>query len=251
MRSWAKSCEIGDGVAGLEPQTRVTGLIHQGFAEYAVAPARRVVPVPESLPDEAALGEPLSCVISGMRRTAIDLGDTVAVVGLGFMGLLTLQTARLKGPAELIAIDTREVARQRALDYGADRILQPSDLPPSLILDAWEDMPKGHGVDVAIEAAGNAHALALAGRMVKEHGVLSIVGYHQGQPVPVDMELWNWKALTVLNAHERREAVPDGLYAARSQAGRSGQTQASPPGHAHVLARASGRRLRCHPREAR
>ena len=196
--------EVGAEVTGLEPPMRVTGLIHKGFAEYALAPAEHVIPVPESLSDRAALGEPLSCVISGMRRTAIDLGDKVAVIGLGYMGLLTLQAARLKGPAELFAIDTREVSRQRALEYGADGVLEPTEIPASLILDAWGDIPKGYGLDVAIEAAGNAHALALAGRMVKEHGILSIVGYHQGEPVPIDMELWNWKALSVLNAHERR-----------------------------------------------
>lgn len=197
--------EVGAGVAGLEPPMRVTGLIHKGFAEYAAAPAKLLLPVPETLPDEAALGEPLACVISGMRRTAIDLGDRVALVGLGFMGLLTLQAARLKGPAELIAIDTREEARGRALSYGADRVLEPSAVPPDLLLEAWEDIPKGYGVNVAIEAAGNPHALALAGRMAKEHGVLAIVGYHQGEPVPVNMKLWNWKALSVLNAHERRK----------------------------------------------
>lgn len=196
--------EIGAEVENLEPQMRVTGLIHKGFAQYAVAPASHVIPVPQTLSDEAALGEPLSCVMSGMRRTAIDLGDRVAVIGLGYMGILTLQAARLKGPAELLAIDTREVSRQRALSYGADGVLEPAQIPSPLLLDAWEDIPKGYGLDVAIEAAGNAHALALAGRMVKEHGILSIVGYHQGKPVPIDMELWNWKALSVLNAHERR-----------------------------------------------
>ena len=195
---------VGTEVENLEPQMRVTGLIHKGFADYAAAPANYVTPVPESLSDEAALGEPLSCVISGMRRTAIDMGDRVAVIGLGYMGLLTLQAARLKGPAKLLAIDTREVSRQRALNYGADGVLEPTQIPSTLLLDAWEDIPKGYGLDVAIEAAGNAHALALAGRMVKEHGILSIVGYHQGKPVPIDVELWNWKALSVLNAHERR-----------------------------------------------
>ena len=196
--------EVGTEVVGLEPQMRVTGLIHKGFADYAIAPASHVIPIPESLSDEAALGEPLSCVMSGMRRTTIDLGDKVAVIGLGYMGLLTLQVAHLKGPAELLAIDTREVSRRRALQYGADGVLEPSQIPSSLLLDTWEGIPKGYGIDVAIEAAGNSHALALAGRMVKEHGILSIVGYHQGKPVPIDMELWNWKALNVLNAHERR-----------------------------------------------
>jgi threonine dehydrogenase-like Zn-dependent dehydrogenase len=59
-------------------------------------------------------------------------------------------------------------------------------------------------VDVAIEASGTQAGLTLAGQMAREHGVLAILGYHQGGPRQVDMELWNWKALEVLNAHERR-----------------------------------------------
>jgi threonine dehydrogenase-like Zn-dependent dehydrogenase len=185
---------------------RVTGLIHKGFAEYTIAPETHLVPVPEGLPDEAALGEPLSCVISGMRRTPIELGDCVAVVGVGFMGLLSLQAANLKGPAQLIAVDTRPDALKQTLNYGATRILSPEDISPPLCLDTWDGIAKNYGVDVAIEAAGNPHALTLAGRMVKAHGTLAIVGFHQGGVVPIDMELWNWKALSIINAHERRHA---------------------------------------------
>ncbi|MEM7734540.1 MAG: zinc-binding dehydrogenase [Deinococcota bacterium] len=195
---------VGSEVVGFEPPMRVTGLVFNGFAEYTVAPATHLTPVPESLSDEAALGEPLSCVISGMRNTGIELGDQIALVGAGFMGLLTLQAANLKGPGEVIAIDNRPEALERALTYGATQLLAPADVAAPLCLDAWEDVPLGYGLNVVIEAAGNPHALALAGRMVQAHGILAIVGFHQGEPVPIDMEMWNWKAIRVVNAHERR-----------------------------------------------
>ena len=194
----------GEGVA-LEPGARVTGLMHRGFADYTLVRADKLVAVPEGLPDEAALGEPLACVVSGMRRTKIDVGDTVAVVGLGFMGLLTLQVVNLKGPLHVVGVDTRIGARENALRYGADRVLAPGDVAPPLVLADLKDLPKGYGVDVAIEAAGKRQALDLAGRMAKAHGVLAIIGFHQGGRVPLDMELWNWKGLDVLNAHERRD----------------------------------------------
>ncbi|MEM6430567.1 MAG: zinc-binding dehydrogenase [Deinococcota bacterium] len=197
---------VGKDVTGFEPSMRVTGLIHQGFAEYTIAPATHLVHVPEGLPDEAALGEPLSCVISGMRRTGIELGDQVAVIGVGFMGLLSLQAAVLKGPSEVIAVDSRPVALEQALTYGANRTFKPEDIPPEMYLDVWDEMALGNGLNIVIEAAGNPHALALAGRMVKAHGTLAIVGFHQGEPIPINMGLWNWKALNVINAHERRHA---------------------------------------------
>lgn len=196
--------EVGQAVKKLRAGMRVTGLIYKGFAEYAVAPESQVVPVPDSLADEAALGEPLACVVSGIRRTAIDLGDKVALVGLGYMGLLSLQVAKLKGPSELIAVDTRNEALKRALRFGADLAIKPDEVNDALRLETWQDIPKKTGVDVAIEAAGNPHALDLASCMVKAHGVLSIVGYHQGESTQVNMQMWNWKALDVLNAHERR-----------------------------------------------
>ena len=68
----------------------------------------------------------------------------------------------------------------------------------------WENIGKGFGADVVIEASGTQVALTLAGEIVKEHGILSIVGYHQGGLRSIDMDLWNWKGIEVVNAHERR-----------------------------------------------
>jgi len=196
--------EVGEEATDLRPGMAVTGLFEKGFAEYAVAPRSHVAPIPEGAGYDIALGEPLSCIISGARRTRVELGDSVAIVGLGFMGLLMFQALCLKGPARVIGIDVREEALDTARRLGVDEVFSPDQVPDALKLTAWSQLGGGYGVDVAIEASGTQAGLTLAGQMVHEHGLLSIVGYHQGGPRQVDMELWQWKALEVLNAHERR-----------------------------------------------
>jgi threonine dehydrogenase-like Zn-dependent dehydrogenase len=196
--------EVGASVRKFQPGMAVTGLFGKGFAQFALASQQFVTPIPEGIAFEQALGEPLACVLSGARRTRVDMGDTVAVIGLGFMGLLTLQAIRLRGPARLIAIDPRPEALAMARRFGAHETLTPDQVPEKLKLTQWNQLGKGHGVDVAIEASGTQHGLTLAGEMVHEHGFLSLVGWQQGGQRLVDVELWNWKALDILNAHERR-----------------------------------------------
>jgi threonine dehydrogenase-like Zn-dependent dehydrogenase len=196
---------VGDRVRKFRPGMAVTGLFHSGFAEFAVARQELVTRIPESMGVTDTLGEPLACILSGARRTPVEMGDTAALIGLGFMGLLMLQAIRLKGPARIIGIDTRPEAREKALQFGADEVLAPDQVTTQLKLTEWSQLGSGCGVDVAMETSGTQGGLTLAGQMPHEHGVLSIVGFHQGGPRQVDMELWNWKALQVVNAHERRQ----------------------------------------------
>jgi len=194
--------EVGPAVRSLAVGTHVTGLFHRGFAEFAVAPERHVVALPESVSFESGIGEPIACIVSAARRTRVELGDTVAIIGLGFMGLLMLQAIRCKGPARVIAIDIRDDVRDAARSFGADAVLHPDQVGDNL--KVFRGSAPGYGVDIVIETTGTQPGLTLAGQMVREHGMLSILGYHQGKPRSIDMELWNWKALDVLNAHERR-----------------------------------------------
>lgn len=199
--------EVGKEVHSVQPGQLVTGLFGRGFAEYAVTSADRVIPVPEGMPAEVALGEPLSCVISGARRTRVTPGDLVVIIGLGFMGLLTLQAIRLLGPARIVAVDVRAEALETARRLGADEAYTPDQVPDHLYLTSWDRLDGNFGADVVVEASGTQAGLTLAGRLVKAHGFLSIVGYHQGAPRTVEMEMWNWKAFDLLNAHERRVDV--------------------------------------------
>lgn len=192
----------GAGVTGFRRGDRVTGLFRKGFAEYAVAPSQMVYKFPEELDfNLAALGEPVSCVVSGALRTEVGLGKTVAVIGSGFMGLMMLQLLKLKGAFHLIAIDTRADREGLARRFGADEFLTPEKLPPEYLL--LESGGTG-GVDVVAECTGNEQALGLAVTMLGKHSILSVVGFHQGGSRNVDFQMLNWKAADIVNAHEKR-----------------------------------------------
>ena len=197
---------VGPGVTRFQPGDRVTGLLLPSYSDFGVAKEDSLVHVPANLPFEFALGEPLACMVNGQRRTPIELADRVALIGLGFMGLGLLQLLKLRGPRQIIAIDPREDARALALELGADVAYHPNEVPQDLFLTSWNDWEKPLGVDVAIEASGTQPGLTMAGKMVKAHGVLSILGFHQGGDRQVDVEMWNWKAIDVVNAHVRRHA---------------------------------------------
>jgi threonine dehydrogenase-like Zn-dependent dehydrogenase len=202
--------QVGSRVQGFKVGERVTGLIQNAFAQYAKADYRKIIKVPESLNDFEALGEPLSCLMSGADRTPVSLGDDVSIVGAGYMGLGFLQLMRLKGAGRLIAVDMREESLAHAQRFGADEIYTPDNVKADYKVTQWGHMDQGiKGIDVSVEASGSQGGLQLAGDMTAVHGVLSIVGYHQGHGGMrnVNVELWNWKAISVINAHERRSEV--------------------------------------------
>lgn len=197
----------GKNVTGFQVGDRVTGLIHEAFAEYTKANYRKIVKVPDGLDDLEALGEPLSCLMSGANRTPVTLGDEVAIVGTGFMGLGFMQLMRLKGARKIIVVDVRQEGLDNALRFGADEAVFPQDVKEEYKVVNWGQMDQG--IRVAVEASGSQPGLQLAGEMTAVHGTLSVVGYHQANNGMrnVNMELWNWKAISVINAHERRDDV--------------------------------------------
>ncbi len=197
---------VGPGVERVREGDRVTGLFKGAYADYRLALESDLLLVPESVCNDAALGEPLACLVNAQRRTPVELADRVAVIGLGYMGLGMLQLLKLRGPSRIVAVDVREDARVAAKSLGADEVYHPSELPPESRLTSFGDWQSNRGFEVVIEGSGTQAGLTLAGEMVHPHGVLSILGYHQGGPRQVDVGMWNWKAIDVVNAHVRRRA---------------------------------------------
>ena len=197
---------VGSGVTVVAPGDRVTGLFAGAYGDLCLAAERELLPVPDGVPDLAALGEPLACLVNAQRRTRVELADRVALIGLGFMGLGMLQLLRLRGPSRVVAIDPRPDARQTALALGADEVYDPGEIPADFALTRFDEWQSAKGFPVVVEASGTQAGLTLAGRLVRAHGVLSILGYHQGGPRQVDVAMWNWKAIDVVNAHVRRHA---------------------------------------------
>jgi threonine dehydrogenase-like Zn-dependent dehydrogenase len=188
--------EVGPGVESLTVGDLVTGRVEQSFSEYAVADSRDLVTVPAGLTPQAALGEPLGCVVETLRRRPVDVGDRVAVVGAGFIGLCLLQLLQHTPASEVVAIDPRADARGHALEHGAGSVVDPTDVTGDI-----DEGPEKQ-FDLVVEASGTQAGLDLAGQLVRSHGTLAIMGYHQA-PRVVDVGLWNWRAIDVFNAHVR------------------------------------------------
>jgi threonine dehydrogenase-like Zn-dependent dehydrogenase len=197
---------VGPEVTRLREGDRVTGLFKGAYADLCLAKEDELLPVPDGVAEENALGEPLACLVNAQRRTQVELADRVALIGLGYMGLGMLQLLKLRGPSRIAAIDVREEARAAAMALGADESYDPSQLPDEYRITNFGEWQSDRGFEVVIEGSGTQPGLTLAGEMVRAHGVLSILGYHQGGPRQVEVGMWNWKAIDVVNAHVRRRA---------------------------------------------
>ena len=193
---------LGPGVSGIDIGQRVTALTWRGFADFAVARAENVIPLADALPLDLALGEPIACAANAALRAGVRLGDTVALVGSGFMGLLLLQFLVRLGAAQVIAIDPRRSACELAARLGADVTVDPAEQSPVHVV---RELAGGDGANVVIEATGVQDGLDLAAALTRTRGRLLIYGYHQGGPRSIDLQLWNLRGLDVVNAHERAD----------------------------------------------
>src|SRR5215216_6495935 len=129
----------GPEMTRFSPGDRVTGLVQGAYADLCLAKEEELLPVPDGIAEENALGEPLACLVNAQRRTPVELADQVALIGLGYMGLGMLQLLKLRGPSRIVAIDVREEARSAAMALGADESYDPSELPDEFKLTKFGD----------------------------------------------------------------------------------------------------------------
>lgn len=151
----------------------VVGSIPYGFGTYSVARAADLVPVPAALGDLASLAEPLKCVTTVVRAAAPDFGDTVAVVGCGFMGLAAVAAMAGNWTGRLVAIDTVPARRDLARHFGATDVLDPRE---GDVTAAVREISGGRGADAAIEFAGSPEAASLAAGLLHYRGRLVVAG---------------------------------------------------------------------------
>jgi threonine dehydrogenase-like Zn-dependent dehydrogenase len=190
----------GPEVRDLTPGRRVAFLSSTAFAEYDVVSGDALVPLPPELDGQPFPGEPLGCAMNIFRRSEIRAGQTVAVVGVGFLGALLCRLASQAG-ARVIALARRPFAQRIARDYGAEIVIPMDDRGSAV--EEVRDLTAGRLCERAIECAGAQRALDLAGELTGERGRLVIAGFHQDGPRQVNLFLWNWRGLDVVNAHER------------------------------------------------
>ena len=202
--AWGRIGAVGPGVASFNGGERVALLSSQAFAEFDFAPAAELVQLPSELDNKPVPGEPLGCAINIFKRARIAPGENVAIVGVGFLGTLLTQLA-VKAGARVFALSHRRSSLKLAHDFGADVTVEINDEQQAL--QTVRRMTQGRGCECVIEAAGTQESLDLSSELTSERGRLVIAGYHQDGPRHVNMQLWNWRGIDIINAHERDPRV--------------------------------------------
>lgn len=175
------------------------------FAEYHLIPASIVRENTFIIPDhisyaQAAIVEPLVCVVHSSRLVNIQPGEKVALIGAGGpISLLFIQLIRQAGAAEVIAIGHSDLRLAAAKQLGADIVINAKRQDASSLI---QELTDGRGVDVVIECAGHASAWEAAVEMVRRGGrVLWFGGLPGGTKVPIDAARVHYGEITLLNSH--------------------------------------------------
>ncbi|RFB85834.1 L-iditol 2-dehydrogenase [Rhizobium leguminosarum bv. trifolii] len=201
---WGTVDAIGADVTGVRLGDRVAALSYHAYATHDIVDASMVATLPGELDGKPFPGEPLGCAMNIFSRSNIERGQTVAIIGIGFLGALLTRLAAAAG-ARVIAISRRTYSLEVARRMGAAETIPMDD--HWRIIESVKTLTDGNLCDRVIEAVGKQWPLDLAGELTRERGRMIIAGYHQDGPRQVNMQLWNWRGLDVINAHERDPAV--------------------------------------------
>jgi L-iditol 2-dehydrogenase len=171
------------------------------YAEYIKVPARMVLINMQGIPDgisyeEAAITEPLACVLHGVEQANVKLGDTVAIIGAGPIGLLHLLTVKKMGAGRTIMIDLVDERLGFAEKLGADATVNSGK---ENVETRIRELTGGHGADVAIEAIGLSATWEQALKLARKGGtVLEFGGCPPGTEIKVNAEMLHYGELTVM-----------------------------------------------------
>ena len=169
------------------------------YAEFIRIPARIVERNTYELPPhlsyaDAALAEPLACVVKGLEDTHMKLGDTIVVIGVGPIGSMFVRLAKLRG-AKVIAIGRSRAKLQKTLTLGADEIIATEDTPDPVA--AVRALTGGHGADIVIEAVGKPETWNWSVEMLRRGGLVNFFGGPpSGTKVELDTNLLHYSELT-------------------------------------------------------
>ena len=169
------------------------------YAEYIRVPARIVerntYPVaPQLSYRDAALAEPLACVVKGLEDTGVEAGDTVAVIGVGPIGSMFVKLAKLRG-ANVVAIGRRRAKLEKTLQLGADRVIATEEILNPVA--ALREVTGGRGADIVIEAVGRAETWNWSVEMLRRGGIVNFFGGPPGGTrVELDTNLLHYSEIT-------------------------------------------------------
>jgi L-iditol 2-dehydrogenase len=179
------------------------------FREYIAAPEDCVFKIPENVSfEEAALAEPSAVAIQAVKRGKIGLGEAVAIIGAGPIGLLTLQVARSAGASKVYITDLEEFRLEKAKVLGADKVINAKGEG-----DVREIMKLTHnqGVDIALEAVGSSITINKAIQVVRPGGRVVVIGTGVESQLKINIYEISSKELDFLGVWRYVRAFPTAL----------------------------------------
>ena len=197
------------GSATQDPQFKASNISPGGFAEFIRVPAdlvpHTVIAIPDHVPDmRAVFMEPLACCLRALERVPVQAGDTVAVVGVGAIGLLFVPLMKHAG-AQVVASDVREDRLLLARQWGAAEtsLASSGDLPARA-----KALSNNRGADVVILTTTNAATLRLALDTVRDGGTIIPFGVKPGPDIAFDFWQIYRREISVVSSYS---ATPRGL----------------------------------------
>jgi 2-desacetyl-2-hydroxyethyl bacteriochlorophyllide A dehydrogenase len=180
-----------------------------GFAEYVVAPATHVFPLPQSIDNQTApLIQVLTTCLHAQRQINIFPGEAVAVLGLGVTGQLHVQLAKARGASPVIGITRSAEKRELALRLGADLAFAGGEEAIRRVREATE----GRGADVVIECTGMLPVLADGIHMARSGGRLLLFGIITAKQGELPFYDLYFKELALINARvAKSEDYPNSI----------------------------------------
>lgn len=177
------------------------------FRELVNLPVSNFLPIPKSMSfDEATLAEPLAIALHSLRLALIRPGETVAVIGAGPIGLMTIAALRATGASRVWAIEPLPHRRELAKEIGADVVLEPGDALNEILTETSK-----RGVDCAIDCAAGEYTTGQAIQLARNAGRVALTGIHSTPFVSMDGSTMRRKELTIFNVrrsnHESQEAL--------------------------------------------
>lgn len=164
------------------PQIFGSGALGGAQADLLAVPAAdfQVLKIPAAITTEQALllTDNLATGWAAARRADIPFGATVAVIGLGAVGLCAVRSALAQGAATVFAVDRVQGRLQRAAEWGATAVASPA-------AEAIVAATSGRGADSVIDAVGTDASMTDALNAVRAGGTVSVVGVHDLQPFPL------------------------------------------------------------------
>ncbi len=175
------------------------------FAEYMVLPKLLlqgpVTRIPDSLSfEEAALAEPLACAINGFELVNLSLGKSVVIIGLGPIGCMMIDLARIMGATQVIGVQRSQLRMDIAKTYGADAYINPAEED---VVARCLELTNGEGPDVVITAAASVEIHEQAIEMVGHRGYVNLFGGlpKDMRPMSVSSNVIHYKECFVTGSH--------------------------------------------------